>query len=108
MTFAEFVDFMETNLSNVPVYYEHALAEEQRKNHNRQSARRWNDTRLARAVDKLWATQLETIFNTIRSRIKTDKMDPAKPWLDFIAQYNVIESFDENIPEINFNSSEEF
>lgn len=104
MNFKQFVDYMEERLSNKPVYYENGLAEQKKKNRRRAPAKRWSDDQMEHEVDKEWRGQLEKVYDVIQAQIKRDLMDPQKPWLDFINEYNIVDGFNEDIAEITFGN----
>lgn len=101
MNLHEFEEYLAANSRIKDIYYEHALVFQQAKNQRRQPAKRYNDTRVDREVDKMWKPVLEMMYEQINKNIK-NKNATSKDWQHFIESSNVFEDIQESMDDLTF------
>ncbi|WP_430535109.1 hypothetical protein [Listeria rocourtiae] len=102
MTFNEFSAYMSENLASKDGFYQKALEFQNEKNKKRPPAKRWKETKLDRAVNAMWQDIMKTMYDKIKPSIKRDAPDLRQAWLDYFVKYNILESMDEALSEIEF------
>ena len=69
------------------------------KNQKRQPAKRWNETKVDWAVDKMVKEFIESIHQKMTFNVKSDSYDA---WLQFMEQNEVLEGLEESVNEMEF------
>lgn len=72
------------------------------KNQKRQPAKRWNERKVDRSVEKMWAGVISTIHNSLSMNIKGEDRKNYEAWVEFIEKSEFLVSFEEQIAEIEF------
>lgn len=102
MNFKEFVEYMDKNLGAKDTFYQKALDDQMARNARRAPAKRWNETKLDRAVDKLWKELMKNVYDKFKMNIKANESDPYNSWIDYIEKNEALESLDEMLVELEF------
>ena len=102
MNFKEFLEYMDNNLNAKDAFYQKALDDQMSRNARRAPAKRWNETKLDRAVDKLWVELMKNVYDKFKMNIKPNESDPYKSWIDYIEKNEALESLDEMLVELEF------
>lgn len=50
----------------------------------------------------MWQDIMKTMYDKIKPSIKRDAPDLRQAWLDYFVKYNILESMDEALSEIEF------
>lgn len=95
----ELLDYLEQNSSAIDTFREKSLDYQNMKNQKRQPAKRWNETKVDRAVDKMVKEFIESVQQKMMFNIKGDSYDS---WKQFIEQNEVVEGLEESINEMVF------
>lgn len=95
----ELLEYIETNSGVKDKFMEKALDYQNGKNHKRPFAKRWNETKVERAADKMFNTVLDNIFDKLKPAIKSSDN---KKWIMFIEENNVLEDLEDSMGEISF------
>lgn len=102
MNFKEFVAYMEENISAKDTFYQKALVDQEARNGRRAPAKKWNETKLDRAVDKLWLELMKNIYDKFKWVVKENPSDPYNSWVEYIEKTESIENLDEMLVELEF------
>lgn len=103
MTFKEFVAYMDKNLTSKDTFYEKAMEDQLARNARRAPAKRWNETKLDRAVDKLWVELMKNVYDKFKMTIRTQSSDPYQAWIDYIEKTEALENLDDMMIDLEFN-----
>ncbi|WP_424349218.1 hypothetical protein ACPBEH_11105 [Latilactobacillus sp. 5-91] len=95
----ELLDYLEQNSSAIDTFREKGLEYQNMKNQKRQPAKRWNETKVDRAVDKMVQEFIESIHQKMIFNIKSDSYES---WQQFIEQNEVVEGLEESVNEMEF------
>lgn len=102
MLLSELDQFIETNSRAKDTFYEKALVFQQAKNAKRQPAKRWNDTKVDRAVDKMWDEILDSIMTKVNKAMKRRSNPFGDNWQKFMIETEILENFEESMSELSF------
>ncbi|MBC2327732.1 hypothetical protein [Listeria booriae] len=102
MTFNEFSIYMSENLTSKATFYQKAMEFQNEKNKKRPPAKRWKDVKLERAVNAMWQDIMKTMYDKIKPSIKRDAPDLRQAWLDYFTKYEILDSMDQALAEIEF------
>ncbi len=95
----ELLEYLESNSTAIITFKSKALDYQNMKNQKRQPAKRWNDTKVERAVDKMVQEFFESIHQKMIFNIKSDSYES---WQQFIEQNEVVEGLEESVNEMEF------
>ena len=99
MTKQELLDYLEQNSGALTSFRVKSLDYQNMKNQKRQPAKRWNETKVDRAVDKMVKEFIESIHQKMTFNVKGDSYDA---WIQFMEQNEVLEGLEESVNEMEF------
>lgn len=102
MTFNEFLDYLEKNLSSYELFLIKAEEYQVGKNKKRPPAKRWNEKKLNKSITVMWKQSMEVGYNNIKSQIGKVQFDAHEKWLEFIVKHDILESINDSISELEF------
>lgn len=103
----EFIAYIEANAkSGVETWFEHAFADEERKNAGRGMAKKWNDAKMTRAVEKLWQQVAGGMYTTIGNALGDKNKDNMTAWLGMLSD-ETLENLSESLAEAQFGPDAE-
>lgn len=102
MTFKEFEEYLDAHLGSKRIFYEKAMDDQIKRNGRRPPAKRWNETKLERAVDRMWTDMARSIYDKFKITINTKSSDPYQAWVDFIEKNEALENLDEMMTDLEF------
>ena len=100
MTLQEFIEYLESVMSSKETFYNLSMEDQLARNKRRAPAKRWNDVKMERVVDKQWKELMTNVYNTVKSQ---NKNAFRQSWIDFIHQNDFLENLDNSITEIEFD-----
>ena len=98
----EFETYLNANSRVVAIFRSHALAYQHRKNRQRATSKRWSETAVARAVDKMVSQFIDNVYDKLKANIKENKFQPYDSWAYFIETNNVLDDSEDTVAEIDF------
>lgn len=101
MSISEFITYIEARLNSKDAFYAKSLDDQLARNQRRAPAKRWNEVKMERVIDKQWKELLTNVYNQIRPQINKD-LPGDEAWLNFLTQDDFLESIDESVFEIEF------
>lgn len=101
MMYPDFKDWLEEN-SNYDLFIQKATDYQKEKNKNRAPAKRWNESKISRAVNEMWKNTVTNAYQMIRKEKGVPRFNGKQIWLEFIEENNFLEMFDEGISEMSF------
>lgn len=102
MNFKEFLEYMDNNLDSKDVFYQKAMDDQLARNARRAPAKRWNETKLERAVDKMWTELMKNVYDKFKSSVNSKAADPYQAWIDYIEKNESLEGLDEMMVDLEF------
>ena len=99
---AELDQFIDKGSRAKDTFYEKALVYQQAKNMKRQPAKRWNDTKVDRAVDKMWAEILDSVLTKVENSMQRRSNPFGDDWQKFMNANEILESLEESMSELSF------
>ncbi|UVH25119.1 hypothetical protein NJN40_14490 (plasmid) [Lacticaseibacillus paracasei] len=99
----EFETYLNANSRVVAIFRSHALAYQHSKNRQRATGKRWSETAVASAVDKMVGQFVDNVYDKIKTSIKESKLQPYDSWVNFIESNEVLDNIEETVSEIAFD-----
>lgn len=84
------------------IFMEKTLAYLNMKNKKRQPAKRWNETRVQRQADKMYAQVIDDLYAKLHTQVKANRFTPASEWIKFIDENEVLDGLEESMMELDF------
>lgn len=95
----ELQEYLEQHSSGYQTFITKATDDQLERNKRRAPAKRWNETKMERAVDKMWLEVVTNVFDKLSKQIKSTNK---QTWLSFMDEHDIIESFDDSMNELEF------
>lgn len=102
MTINEFINYIDSLLTSKEAFYTKSMDDQLARNSRRAPAKRWNEVKMTRAIDKQWKELLTNIYNQIRPKV-SKTATPEDGWITFINQEDFVDSLNESIYDIEFD-----
>lgn len=98
----ELLEYINNNSNIVANFKDKIRIDQQYKNKKRQPAKRWNDARIERQVDKFADEFISNIYDKLFRAIKANNHTPKERWIKFIEENEIIDDLEESVSMINF------
>ncbi|WP_208422556.1 hypothetical protein [Latilactobacillus fragifolii] len=102
MNNAELQAYLEEHSHIIDTFRDKGLAYQNEKNQKRQPAKRWNENKVDRAVDKTVAEFIANIQVKLAFNIRGEHANAYQTWLTFIEQNEVVEALAASVNEMTF------
>lgn len=102
MEIKELETYLEENSKVKTIFMDKALEFQQEKNAKKQPAKRLNEAKINRIVDKMWDQVLESIHNSIMKQMKGNINYLGDKWPQFIEDNEILDMLEESIESIEF------
>lgn len=98
----ELLEYIDNNSNAVTNFKDKVRADQQAKNKKRQPAKRWNDARIERQVDKFTDQFIGNIYDKLARAIKANNHTPKERWIKFIEENELLDDLEESVSMIDF------
>jgi hypothetical protein len=99
----EFETYLNANSRAVAIFRSHALAYQHSKNRQRATGKRWSETAVASAVDKMVGQFIDNVYDKLKASIKESKFQPYDSWVSFIETNEVLDNLEDTVSEYEFD-----
>ena len=72
-------------------------SEQEAKNKKRQPAKRWNEAKIERTVDKFTDDFIGNIYDKLYKGLKANRNTPAQKWIAFIETNEILDDLEESV-----------
>ncbi len=98
----ELLEYIDTNSTAIANFKDKVRADQQAKNKKRQPAKRWNDARIERQVDKFTNEFISNIHDKLSKTLKANNHTPKEKWIKFIEENELLDDLEESVSMIDF------
>ena len=98
----ELLEYIDNNSNAVINFKDKVRADQQSKNKKRQPAKRWNDARIERQVDKFTDQFISNIYDKLSKTLKANNHTPKEKWIKFIEENELLDDLEESVSMIDF------
>ena len=98
----ELLEYIDTNSTAIANFKDKVRADQQTKNKKSQPAKRWNDARIERQVDKFIDEFIGNIYDKLSRAIKANNHTPKERWIKFIEENELLDDLEESVSMIDF------
>ena len=97
----EFKHFLEQT-SGYDLFMIKAQQYQEDKNNSRKKKERWNERKVMRATNEMWAQLVENTHEKLEGSISCNRYNRHEKWQEFFDKNDFITSFNESISEMDF------
>ena len=98
----ELLEYIDNNSTAIVNFKDKVRADQQTKNKKRQPAKRWNDARIERQVDKFTDQFISNIYDKLSKTLKANNHTPNETWIKFIEENELLDDLEESVSMIDF------
>ena len=98
----ELLEYINKNSNIIASFKDKVRANQQYKNKKRQPAKRWNDARIERQVDKFTDVFISNIHDKLFRAIKANNHTPKERWVKVIEDNEILDDLEESVSMIDF------
>ncbi|UWP78105.1 hypothetical protein KZR06_15195 (plasmid) [Lacticaseibacillus paracasei] len=98
----EFETYLNANSRVVAIFRSQALTYQHSINRQRSASKRWSETVVASAVDKMVSQFIDNVYDNLKTNIKENKFQPYESWVRFIETNEVLDSLEDSVGELEF------
>lgn len=93
----ELLEYIDENSTAITTFKDKVRADQEARNKKRQPAKRWNEARIERQVDKFTDTFISNIYDKLYKGLKANRNTPAEKWIAFIETNEILDSLEESV-----------
>jgi hypothetical protein len=98
----EFRSLLETT-SGYEIFLVKAQKFHEAKNEARRKREKWDDKKIQRVVKNMWEAMIEKLYSQIDEAISYTRADQQEKWEAFLAEHDVLNNFNQNMAEMEFD-----
>ena len=102
MSFKEFLEYLEKNLSSYDTFIIKATDCQNEKNKKRTPKKRFDDKKLNRAVNKMWEDAMMVAYTNVKSAVGNPKFDVYESWMKKIEEHELLDGLNDSISDLEF------
>ena len=93
----ELLEYIDTNSTAITIFKDKVRTEQEAKNKKRQPAKRWNEAKIERTVDKFTDDFISNVYDKLYKGVKADRNTPRNKWIEFIETNEILDSLEESV-----------
>lgn len=93
----ELLEYIDSNSTAITIFKDKVRTEQEAKNKKRQPAKRWNEAKIERQVDKFTDEFIGSVYDKISKGLKANRNTPAQEWINFIETNEILDSLEESV-----------
>lgn len=97
MTKNELLEYIDANSSAITIFKDKVRSDQEAKNKKRQPAKRWNEAKIERTVDKFADEFIGSVYDKISKGLKANQNTPTQQWINFIENNEILDSLEESV-----------
>lgn len=97
MNKSELLEYINSNSAAITIFKDKVRAEQEAKNKKRQPAKRWNEAKIERTVDKFTDDFISNIYDKLYKGVKANRNTPRNKWIEFIETNEILDSLEESV-----------
>lgn len=93
----ELLEYIDNNSTAITIFKDKVRAEQEAKNKKRQPAKRWNEAKIERTVDKFTDDFISNVYDKLYKGVKANRNTPRNKWIEFIETNEILDSLEESV-----------
>ncbi|MBS0992920.1 hypothetical protein JK175_13840 [Lacticaseibacillus paracasei] len=101
----EFETYLNANSRAVVLFRSRALSYQHSQNRKRAASKRWSETAVASAVDKMVSQFVDNVYDKLKANLKENKFQPHESWVSFIETNEVLDNLEDTVANLELEDS---
>lgn len=97
MNKSELLEYINSNSAAITIFKDKVRTEQETKNKKRQPAKRWNEAKIERTVDKFTDDFIGNVYDKLYKGVKANRNTPRDKWIEFIETNKILDSLEESV-----------
>ncbi len=93
----ELLEYIDSNSTTIAIFKNKVRTEQEAKNKKRQPAKRWNEAKIERTVDKFTDDFISNVYEKLYKGVKANRNTPRDKWIEFIETNEILDSLEESV-----------
>ena len=93
----ELLEYIDNNSTAITIFKDKVRTEQEAKNKKRQPAKRWNDAKIERVVNKYTDDFISNVYDKLYKGVKANRNTPGNKWIEFIETNQILDSLEESV-----------
>lgn len=93
----ELLEYIDSNSTAIAIFKDKVRTEQEAKNKTRQPAKRWNEAKIKRIVDKYTDDFIVNVYDKLYKGVKANRNTPRNKWIEFIETNEILDSLEESV-----------
>ena len=98
----ELLEYIDTNSTAIAIFKDKVRADQEAKNKKRQPAKRWNEAKIERTVNKFTDDFIGNVYDKIYKGMKANRNTSSQKWIDFLETNEILDDLEESVSMIDF------
>ena len=98
----ELLEYIDTNSTAIAIFKDKVRTEQEAKNKKRQPAKRWNEAKIERTVNKFTDDFIGNVYDKIYKGMKANRNTSSQEWIDFLETNEILDDLEESVSMIDF------
>lgn len=98
----ELLEYIETNSAVITIFKNKVRTDQKVKNKKLQPAKRWNEAKIERTVDKITDEFINNVYDKLAKGVKANRHTTKQQWITFIEEHEVLDELEESVIMISF------
>lgn len=97
MNKSELLEYINSNSAAITIFKDKVRTEQETKNKKRQPAKRWNEAKIERTVNKYTDDFIGNVYDKLYKGVKANRNTPRNKWIEFIETNEILDSLEESV-----------
>ena len=98
----ELLEYIDTNSTAITIFKDKVRTEQEANNKKRQPAKRWNEAKIERTVNKFTDDFIGNVYDKIYKGMKANRNTSSQEWIDFLETNEILDDLEESVSMIDF------
>ncbi|WP_125608360.1 hypothetical protein [Lapidilactobacillus bayanensis] len=103
MTPEQFTHYINDHSSIIITFRRSASDYQYEKNAERKPIKQYSDERVEHEIDLMVAAFLESVYTSIKSQVKENRIHPYESWVNYIESNSLMDLLEEDVETINLD-----
>ena len=93
----ELLEYIDNNSTAITIFKDKVRTEQEAKNKKRQPAKRWNEAKIERTVDKFTDDFISNVYDKLYKGMKANRNTSNQKWIAFIETNEILDDLEESV-----------
>lgn len=100
MNKSELLEYINSNSAAITIFKDKVRTEQEAKNKKRQPAKRWNEAKIERIVDKFTDDFIGNVYDKLYKGMEANRNTPSQEWINFLETNEILDDLEESVSMI--------